>query len=73
VPVDIMMRGQLNPVVVKGNFEKLLNDINMQMVQGRQLIAVQSPDDLPIAINVNNINTMKPQSMESAFFSHDEE
>ena len=72
MPVDIMMRDSLNPIVVKGTFEKLLNDINMQMVQGRQLIAVQSPDDLPIAINVNNINSIKPQTMEDSFFARED-
>ena len=72
MPVDVMMRDSLDAVIVQGSFEKLIYDINFQMAQGKQLIAVQGMDDLPIAINVNNINTIRAQSMEDAFFKRDD-
>lgn len=68
MPVNITMRDALNPVRIKGGFQQLVSDMNLQMSKGNQLIALQKPDDTPIAINVNNINTIEADSLEDAFF-----
>lgn len=65
--VIITMRNQLEPVLVQGSFEKLAYDINLQMQQGKKLIAVSALDDTPLGLNVDNINTIKAQSVEDAF------
>jgi hypothetical protein len=62
------MRDQLEPVAVAGEFDTLAREINMQMqIQGRHMIAFQDPDGIPLAINYNNINVIRPQSAEDAF------
>ena len=65
--VIVTMRNQLEPVYVRGTFDKLVSDINFQMMQGKKMIAVQGDDELPLGINVDNINTMRVQSVEDAF------
>jgi hypothetical protein len=65
--VIVTMRNQLEPVYVQGHFDKLANEINLQMMQGKKLIAVLGPDDVPLALNVDNINTIRAESAEDAF------
>lgn len=65
--VIVTMRDQFEPVYVQGHFDKLAHDINFQMSQGKKLIAVLGPDDVPLALNVDNINTIRAESAEDAF------
>jgi hypothetical protein len=67
--VEVMMRGALEPFTVDGSFERLTYEINSQMNQGKQLIAVATPDGRAIAINVNNINTITAPGLEDVFFA----
>ena len=66
--IELRMRDQLDPILIDGTFEGMANEINLQMVQGKQLLAFKTSDGRPIAINVNNINSIKAPSMEDAFF-----
>lgn len=65
--VEITLFNAFEPVIVDGTFDKLAGEINLQMVQGKQLVALQQLDGQPIGINVNNINTIRPQTPEDAF------
>ena len=70
--VEIHMRDSLDPLRIKGGFEKVISDMNLQMNQSRKLVVLQMPDDTPIAINVDNINAIKAESLEDAFFPRPE-
>lgn len=67
--LEVMMRGDLDPTYVEGSMEKVAQEINHQMAQGKQLVLLKTPDERAIAINVNNINTILAPTPEDVFFS----
>lgn len=68
MPVYIKMRDNFEEIPIQGGFQALVADMNLQMHKGMKLIALQLPDDTPIAINVDNINSIRAESLEDAFF-----
>lgn len=66
--LEVMMKGALDSFLVEGSMESISHEINHQMAQGKQLVLLKTPDDRAIAINVNNINTIKAPRAEDVFF-----
>lgn len=66
--LEVMMRGSIDPVLIEGSMEKFAGEINLQMAQGKNLILMKTPDGSAIALNVNNINTVKAPSPEDLFY-----
>jgi hypothetical protein len=69
MPIFVEMKGKLDPVILGGSMERFVHDLNMQRAQGKQFLLLQAPDDTPVAINAEEVLTVRPQRPEDAFFS----
>lgn len=69
MPVFVEMKHKMDPVIIGGNMERFIHELNMQSAQGKQFLLMQAPDETPIGINIREVLTVRPQRPEDAFYS----
>lgn len=67
--IAITMRGALEPIIVRDEFDKAVYDMNLAAASGREFVLTTQEDGRNLAVALRNILTL--QELEEDAFSSD--
>lgn len=58
--VILRLQSDITDTVIPGDFEAVLTQLNQAAAMGMSFVLVQDNDGEPIALNIDNINSIRP-------------
>lgn len=61
MPLAVMMRNQIDPIIIDGDYTATINNLNIASASGKKFILADLRDGQNVAISIDNVNAIIEQ------------